>query len=171
MLEYRVGSTNNVADALNRRTELVQLALTAMNAIVRADSRVAINIGKKIKKALTKDSVAQQLLKLVESGKSAFEIVNGQQPIPQAPQEYLVRWQGYTEEENTWERAANLSAYNDKIEAYRMQKLMRASTTLVGENVMGCPLGTKHDKHSAPAPIQHTAYVPSQHNVHAPMST
>ncbi|KAK3016453.1 hypothetical protein RJ639_007808 [Escallonia herrerae] len=128
MLEYRAGSTNSVVDALSRRAELDQVALMAMNAIVRADSRVAINIGKKIKKALTKDSVAQQLLKLIESesdgqterfnsmleeylrhfvsatqknwvklldvaqlcfnsrksssaGKSAFEIVNGQQPL------------------------------------------------------------------------------------------
>ncbi|KAK2987926.1 hypothetical protein RJ640_003404 [Escallonia rubra] len=69
-LEYMGGSTNSVGDALNRRAELDQLALTAMDAIFRIDSRVAINIGKKIKKALTKDSVAQQLLKLVESGKT-----------------------------------------------------------------------------------------------------
>ncbi|KAK2982649.1 hypothetical protein RJ640_029980 [Escallonia rubra] len=81
MLEYRAGSTNSVADALSRRAELNQVALMAMNAIVRADSRVAINIGQKIKKALTRDPVAQQLLKLIESGKSAFEIVNGQQPL------------------------------------------------------------------------------------------
>ncbi|KAK2984524.1 hypothetical protein RJ640_025021 [Escallonia rubra] len=110
-LEYRAGSTNSVADALSRRAELDQVALMAMNAIVRADSRVAINIGKKIRKALTRDPVAQQLLKLTESGKtrqfwqedgllmtkrrrlcfnsrkssstgkSAFEIVNGQQPL------------------------------------------------------------------------------------------
>ncbi|KAK2981125.1 hypothetical protein RJ640_016294 [Escallonia rubra] len=81
MLEYRAGSTNSVADALSRRAELDQVALMAMNAIVRADSRVAINIGKKIRKALPRDPVAQQLLKLIESGKSAFEIVNGQQPL------------------------------------------------------------------------------------------
>ncbi|KAK3011012.1 hypothetical protein RJ639_011916 [Escallonia herrerae] len=111
MLEYRAGSTNSVTDALSRRAELDQVALMAMNDIVRADSRVAINIGKKIKKALTRDPVAQQLLKLIESGKtrqfwqedgllmtkrrrlcfnsrksssignSAFEIVNGQQPL------------------------------------------------------------------------------------------
>ncbi|KAK2968517.1 hypothetical protein RJ640_007427 [Escallonia rubra] len=81
ILEYRAGSTNSIADALSRRAELDQVALMAMNAIVRADSRVTINIGKKIRKALTKDPVAQQLLKLIESGKSAFEIVNGQQPL------------------------------------------------------------------------------------------
>ncbi|KAK3027757.1 hypothetical protein RJ639_042249 [Escallonia herrerae] len=38
MLEYRAGSTNSVADALNRRAEPYQVALMAMNAIVRADS-------------------------------------------------------------------------------------------------------------------------------------
>ncbi|KAK3042744.1 hypothetical protein RJ639_000802 [Escallonia herrerae] len=65
-----VGSTNSVADALSKRAELDQVALMAMYAIVRADSRVAINIGKKIRKALTRDPVAQQLLKLVESGKT-----------------------------------------------------------------------------------------------------
>ncbi|KAK2978760.1 hypothetical protein RJ640_013035 [Escallonia rubra] len=70
MLKYRVCSTNSVADALSRRAELDQVALMAMNAIVRADSRVAINIGKKIRKALTRDLVAQQLLKLIESGKT-----------------------------------------------------------------------------------------------------
>ncbi|KAK3023897.1 hypothetical protein RJ639_044519 [Escallonia herrerae] len=57
----------------------------------QSSSRVAINIGKKITKALTRDPVAQQLLKLIESGrtrqfwqddgKSAFKIVNGQQPL------------------------------------------------------------------------------------------
>ncbi|KAK2995803.1 hypothetical protein RJ640_026570 [Escallonia rubra] len=351
----RAGSTNSVADALSRRAELNQVALMAMNAIVRADSRVAINIGQKIRKALTRDPVAQQLLKLIESesdgqterfnsmleeylrhfvsatqknwvklldvaqlcfnsrkssstGKSAFEIVNGQQPLlphtvnvpnagkspraisfseewrqnidlahsylekaarrmkkhadknrrsqefnvgdkvmvkllpqdrkflrgrdsrllqkyegpltivkkigkmaykvdppnwwsrqlhpvfhvsmlkpfyedtadpsrgqikrpglkPKAAgkrvaeailndrvitasrkrhQEYLVKWQGYMDEENTWERAADLSAYTDKIEAYHMQKLTRASTALVGENVTGCPL---HPPSTAP---------------------
>ncbi|KAK3033183.1 hypothetical protein RJ639_036975 [Escallonia herrerae] len=349
------GSTNSVADALSRRAELDQVALMAMNAIVRADSRVAINMGKKIKKALTRDPVAQQLLKLIESesdgqterfnsmleeylchfvsatqknwvklldvaqlcfnsrkssstGKSAFEIVNGQQPLlphtvnvpnagkspraisfseewrqnidlahsylekaakrmkkhanknrrsqefnvgdkvmvkllpqdlkflrgrdsrllqkyegpltivkkigkmaykvdpphwwssqlhpvfhvsmlkpfyedtadpsrgqikrqglkPKATgkrvteailndrviiasrkrhQEYLVKWQGHMDEEKTWERAADLSAYADKIEAYHMQKLTRASTALVGENVTGCPL---HPPSTAP---------------------
>ncbi|KAK3009399.1 hypothetical protein RJ639_014662 [Escallonia herrerae] len=70
MLEYRAGSTNIVADAFSRRAELDQVALMAMNAIARADSRVAINTGKKIKKALTRDPVAQQLLKLIESDKT-----------------------------------------------------------------------------------------------------
>ncbi|KAK3027520.1 hypothetical protein RJ639_040235 [Escallonia herrerae] len=307
MLEYRAGSTNSVADALSRRAELDQVALMTMNAIVRGDSRVAINIGKKIKKALTRDPVAQQLLKLIESGKSAFEIVNGQLLLPhtvnvpnagkspraisfseewrqnidlahsypekaarkmkkhadknrrsqefnvgdkvmvkllpqdrkflrgrdsrllqkyEGPltivkkigkmaykvdpphwwsrqlhhvfhvsmlkpfyedtadpsrgqikrqglkpkaagkrvaeailndrviiasrkrhQEYLVKWQGHMDEENTWERAVDLSAYADKIEAYHMQKLTRASTALVGENVTGCPL---HPPSTAP---------------------
>ncbi|KAK3022113.1 hypothetical protein RJ639_046303 [Escallonia herrerae] len=66
----RAGSTNSVADALSRRAELDQVALMAMNAIVRADNRVAINIGNKIRKALTRDPVAQQLLKLIESSKT-----------------------------------------------------------------------------------------------------
>ncbi|KAK2984441.1 hypothetical protein RJ640_022584 [Escallonia rubra] len=338
MLEYRAGSTNSVADALSRRAELNQVALMAMNAIVRADSRVAINIGQKIRKALTRDPVAQQLLKLIESGKtrqfwqedgllmtkgrrlcfnsrkssstgkSAFEIVNGQQPLlphtvnvpnagkspraisfseewrqnidlahsylekaarrmkkhadknrrsqefnvgdkvmkyegpltivkkigkmaykvdppnwwsrqlhpvfhvsmlkpfyedtadpsrgqirrpglkPKAAgkrvaeailndrvitasrkrhQEYLVKWQGYMDEENTWERAADLSAYTDKIEAYRMQKLTRTSTALVGENVTGCPLhppSTAPRAHPAQRPRAHPtrAHAPSQ---------
>ncbi|KAK2991631.1 hypothetical protein RJ640_025114 [Escallonia rubra] len=323
MLEYRAGSTNSVADALSRRAELNQVALMAMNAIVRADSRVAINIGQKIKKALTRDPVAQQLLKLIESGKSAFEIVNGQQPLlphtvnvpnagkspraisfseewmqnidlahsylekaarrmkkhadknrrsqefnvgdkvmvkllpqdrkflrgrdsrllqkyegpliivkkigkmaykvdppnlwsrqlhpvfhvsmlkpfyedtadpsrgqirrpglkPKAAgkrvaeailndrvitasrkrhQEYLVKWQGYMDEENTWERAADLSAYTDKIEAYHMQKLTRTSTALVGENVTGCPL---HPPSTAPPHPSCTA-PPRPSNMH-----
>ncbi|KAK2975727.1 hypothetical protein RJ640_010786 [Escallonia rubra] len=111
-LEKGAGSTNSVADALNRRAKLDQVALMAMNAIVRADSRVAINIGKKIKKALTRDpterfnSMLEEYLrhfvsatqknwvKLLDvtqlcfnsrksssTGKSAFEIVNGQQPL------------------------------------------------------------------------------------------
>ncbi|KAK3032743.1 hypothetical protein RJ639_036927 [Escallonia herrerae] len=80
MLEYRASSTNSIADALSRRAELDQLALTAMNAIVRADSRVAINIKKKTKKALIKDLEAQQLLKLdkVECRKKAGLL----QPLP-----------------------------------------------------------------------------------------
>ncbi|KAK3028527.1 hypothetical protein RJ639_038595 [Escallonia herrerae] len=74
MLEYRAGSTNRVVDFLSRRAELDQVALMAMNTIVRADSRVAINIGKKIKKALTRDPVAQQLLKLIESAEDTAQL-------------------------------------------------------------------------------------------------
>ncbi|KAK2976515.1 hypothetical protein RJ640_000106 [Escallonia rubra] len=72
-------------------------------------------------------------------------------------QEYLVKWQGYMDEENTWERAADLSAYTDKIEAYHMQKLTRASTALVGENVTGCPLhppSTAPPRPSCTAPLR-----------------
>ncbi|KAK2973043.1 hypothetical protein RJ640_020403 [Escallonia rubra] len=69
-------------------------------------------------------------------------------------QEYLVKWQGYMDEENTWERAADLSAYTDKIEAYHMQKLTRTSTALVGENVTGCPL---HPPSTAPPRPSSTA--------------
>ncbi|KAK2979365.1 hypothetical protein RJ640_018445 [Escallonia rubra] len=61
-------------------------------------------------------------------------------PSRKRHQEYLVKWHGYMDEENTWERAVDLSAYTDKIEAYHMQKLKRASTALVGENVTGYPL-------------------------------
>ncbi|KAK3021351.1 hypothetical protein RJ639_045984 [Escallonia herrerae] len=239
MLEYRAGSTNSVADALSRRAELDQVALMAMNAIVRADSRVAINIGKKIRKGLTRDPVAQQLLKLIKSdktrqfwqedgllmtkgrrkyegpltivkkiGKMAYKVdpphwwsrqlhpvfhvsilkpfyegtvdpsrgqIKRQGLKPKAAgkrvaeailndrvitasrkrhQEYLVKWQEYIEDENTWERAADLSAYTDKIEAYQMQKLTRASTTLVGENVTGCPL---HPPSTAPSRPSSTA--------------
>ncbi|KAK2984517.1 hypothetical protein RJ640_016903 [Escallonia rubra] len=89
-------------------------------------------------------------------------------------QEYLVKWQGYMDEENTWERAADLSAYTDKIEAYHMQKLTRASTALVGENVTGCP---SHPPSTAP--IQHApmrphkffksrAHAPVKHSARAP---
>ncbi|KAK2987587.1 hypothetical protein RJ640_027888 [Escallonia rubra] len=85
MLEYKAGSTNSVADALSRRTELDHLALAAMNAIVRSDSRVAINIRTKIKKALTKDPCSSTTTETgrerSSTGKSAFEIVNGQQPL------------------------------------------------------------------------------------------
>ncbi|KAK3014684.1 hypothetical protein RJ639_009813 [Escallonia herrerae] len=73
MLEYRAGSTNSVTDTLSRRAELDQVALMAMNAIVRADNKVTINIKKKIRKALTRDPVAQQLLKLIERGHARGE--------------------------------------------------------------------------------------------------
>ncbi|KAK3020469.1 hypothetical protein RJ639_047123 [Escallonia herrerae] len=43
---------------------------TTYLAMLRVDNRVAINIGKKIRKALTRNPVAQQLLKLIESDKT-----------------------------------------------------------------------------------------------------
>ncbi|KAK2975747.1 hypothetical protein RJ640_003509 [Escallonia rubra] len=83
-------------------------------------------------------------------------------------QEYLVKWQGYMDEENTWERAADLSAYTDKIEAYHMQKLTRASTALVGENVTGCPL---HPPSTAPPrPRAHVAQRPRAHPAQRPLA-
>ncbi|KAK3012399.1 hypothetical protein RJ639_010564 [Escallonia herrerae] len=54
-------------------------------------------------------------------------------------QEYLVKWQGHMDEENTWERAANLSAYADKIEAHHTQKLTRVYNSSRGE-CHGLPL-------------------------------
>ncbi|KAK3008047.1 hypothetical protein RJ639_014396 [Escallonia herrerae] len=153
LLEYMAGSTNSVADAFSRKVEVDQLALIDMNAIIRAESRVAINIRKKIKKALTKESVAQQLLKLVKSASCKCH------------QEYLVKWQGYTKEENTWGRAVELSAYNDKIEVYHMQKFTRASTAPVEEN------HSAHapTQHSTSKPIQHSTYAPAEHSASAPI--
>ncbi|KAK3039638.1 hypothetical protein RJ639_027229 [Escallonia herrerae] len=77
-------------------------------------------------------------------------------------QEYLDKWQGYTEEKNTWERATDLSAYNDKIEAYHTQKLTRASTALVGENVRGCPLtqSTAAPRPPSTAPLRPSSTAP-----------
>ncbi|KAK2977850.1 hypothetical protein RJ640_017050 [Escallonia rubra] len=59
MLEYRAGSTNSVADALSRRAELDQSRQPSCH-----------QYQKKIRKALTSDPVAQQLLKLIERSKT-----------------------------------------------------------------------------------------------------
>ncbi|KAK3001076.1 hypothetical protein RJ639_020292 [Escallonia herrerae] len=85
---------------------------------------------------------------------------------PKRHQEYLVKWQGYIEEENTWERAADLSAYKDKIEAYHLQKLTRASTALVGENVIGCPLAPNM---TSTAPLHPSSTVPMRLPSTAPL--
>ncbi|KAK3036585.1 hypothetical protein RJ639_031202 [Escallonia herrerae] len=117
----------------------------------------------------SRGQIKRQGLKPKAAGKRVAEAILNDRVIiasRKRHQEYLVKWQGYMEEDSTWERAADLSAYTDKIEAYQMQKLTRASTALVGENVTGCPLhppSTAPIEHSAPAPIQHSTPVPFQH--------
>ncbi|KAK3023896.1 hypothetical protein RJ639_044518 [Escallonia herrerae] len=91
----------------------------------------------------SKGQIKRQGLKPKAAGKRDAETILNDRVITasrKCHQEYLVKWLGHVDEENTWERAADLSSYTDKIEAYRMQKLTRALTTQVGENVKGCPL-------------------------------
>ncbi|KAK3007067.1 hypothetical protein RJ639_016631 [Escallonia herrerae] len=91
----------------------------------------------------SRGQIKRQGLKPKAAGKRVAETILNDRVITASRkhhQEYLVKWQGHMDEENTWERAADLSAYADKIEAYHMQKLTRASTALVGENVTSCPL-------------------------------
>ncbi|KAK3015417.1 hypothetical protein RJ639_007489 [Escallonia herrerae] len=98
----------------------------------------------------SRGQIKRQGLKPKAAGKQVAETILNDRVIiasRKRHQEYLVKWQGQMDEENTWERAADLSAYADKIEAYHMQKLARASTALVGENVTGCPL---HPPSTAP---------------------
>ncbi|KAK3030118.1 hypothetical protein RJ639_038867 [Escallonia herrerae] len=100
---------------------------------------------------LPRGQIRRQGLKPKAVGKRVAESILNDRVITASRkrhQEYLVKWQGHMDEENTWERAADLSAYADKIEAYHMQKLTRASTALVGENVTGCPL---HPPSTAPS--------------------
>ncbi|KAK3024607.1 hypothetical protein RJ639_044512 [Escallonia herrerae] len=107
----------------------------------------------------SRGQIKRQGLKPKAAGKRVAEAILNDRVIiasRKRHQEYLVKWQGHMDEENTWERAADLSAYADKIEAYHMQKLMRASTALVGENVTGCPLhppSTVPPRPSSSAPI------------------
>ncbi|KAK3030232.1 hypothetical protein RJ639_038355 [Escallonia herrerae] len=106
----------------------------------------------------SRGQIKRQGLKPKAAGKRVAEAILNDRVIiasRKRHQEYLVKWQGQMDEENTWERAADLSAYADKIEAYHMQKLTRASTALVGENVTGCPLhppSTAPPRPSSPAP-------------------
>ncbi|KAK3023895.1 hypothetical protein RJ639_044517 [Escallonia herrerae] len=78
---YRM-SQPELAELRKQLTELLDAGLitpakspygVATPLMRKADSRVAINIGKKIRKALTKDPVAQQQLKLIESGYAGGE--------------------------------------------------------------------------------------------------
>ncbi|KAK3018912.1 hypothetical protein RJ639_005117 [Escallonia herrerae] len=98
----------------------------------------------------SRGQIKRQGLKPKAVGKRVAEAILNDRVITasrKCHQEYIVKWQRYMEEENTWERVADFSAYTDKIEAYQMQKLTRASITLVGENVTGCPL---HPPSTAP---------------------
>ncbi|KAK3020095.1 hypothetical protein RJ639_003719 [Escallonia herrerae] len=116
----------------------------------------------------SRDQIRRQGLKPKAAGKRVAEAILNDRVITASRkrhQEYLVKWQGQMDEENTWERAADLSAYADKIEAYHMQKLTRASTALVGENVTGCPLRPSSMRPRA-HPAQHPRALPTC--AHAP---
>ncbi|KAK3020636.1 hypothetical protein RJ639_047857 [Escallonia herrerae] len=137
----------------------------------------------------SRGQIKRQGLKPKAAGKRVAEAILNDRVIiasRKRHQEYLVKWQGQMDEENTWERAADLSAYADKIEAYHMQKLTRASTALVGENVTGCPLhppSTAPPRPSSSAPlrppfqqapmrphkfIKSRAHAPVKHSARAP---
>ncbi|KAK3017209.1 hypothetical protein RJ639_007764 [Escallonia herrerae] len=161
MLEYRASSSNSVADALSRRAELDQKYEGPLT-IVKKIGKMAYKVDPphwwshqlhpvfhvsmlkpfyEVTADPSRGQIKRQGLKPKAAGKRVAEaILNGRviTASHKHHQEYLVKWQGYMEEENTWERAADLSAYTNK--AYQMQKLTRASTALVGENVTGCPL-------------------------------
>ncbi|KAL0355493.1 UNVERIFIED_CONTAM: Transposon Tf2-12 polyprotein [Sesamum radiatum] len=66
VLEYRAGSSNNVADALSRRADLASLVLVA----ALSSSAVATSIRDRARELLPKDSAAQGLVHLVEQGKA-----------------------------------------------------------------------------------------------------
>ncbi|KAK2975453.1 hypothetical protein RJ640_007799 [Escallonia rubra] len=154
MLEYRAGSTNSVADALSRsRTRSVKkigkmaYKVDPPNWWSRQLHPVfhvsVLNPFYEDTTDPSRGQIRRPGIKPKAVGKRVAEAILNDRVITASRKhhsEYLVKWQGYMDEENTWERAADLSAYTDKIEAYHMQKLMRASTALVWENVTGCPL-------------------------------
>ncbi|KAK3038007.1 hypothetical protein RJ639_029958 [Escallonia herrerae] len=115
----------------------------------------------------SRGQIKRQGLRPKAAGKRVAEAILNDRVITASRkrhQEYLVKRHGHMEEENTWERAADLSAYTDKIEAYHMQKLTRASTALVGENVTGCPLHPP-----STAPLRPSITVPPRPSSTAPM--
>ncbi|CAL5415623.1 unnamed protein product [Camellia sinensis] len=57
--------------------------------------------------------------------------------------QYLVKWKGLGDEEISWEREADLSAFQDEIDAY-WAKSSRASTVQVGETVKVRPSKGQH---------------------------
>ncbi|KAL0298945.1 UNVERIFIED_CONTAM: hypothetical protein Sradi_6554300 [Sesamum radiatum] len=57
--------------------------------------------------------------------------------------EYLVKWKGCSNKENTWEQVTNLKAFLSLVEAYHTSHAPRTSPSQVGENVKGRP----HSRH------------------------
>ena len=55
--------------------------------------------------------------------------------------EYLVKWQGCSAQECTWERVTNLKAFQELIDAYEASVAPRTSPIQVGESCHGTPLG------------------------------
>jgi hypothetical protein len=51
--------------------------------------------------------------------------------------EYLVKWEGCSEDENTWERVTDLKALKPLVEVFLASRAPRASPSQVGENVEG----------------------------------
>ncbi|KAK2999800.1 hypothetical protein RJ639_023064 [Escallonia herrerae] len=71
----------------------------------------------------SRGQITRQGLKPKAAGKRVAEAILNDRVITasrKCHQEYLVKWQGHMDEENTWERAADLSAYANKIEAYHI---------------------------------------------------
>ncbi|KAL0391473.1 UNVERIFIED_CONTAM: hypothetical protein Slati_4532400 [Sesamum latifolium] len=66
VLEYRVGSSNHVADALIRRADLASLGLVS----ALSSSAVATSIRDRARELLPKDSAVQGIVHLVEQGKA-----------------------------------------------------------------------------------------------------
>ncbi|KAG8367928.1 hypothetical protein BUALT_Bualt16G0123700 [Buddleja alternifolia] len=75
-------------------------------------------------------------LELKKTGKRVVEAILNYRVTHTAKKtfdEYLVKWQGCSSEENTWERVTNLKAYPELIEAYHASAAPRTSPSQVGE--------------------------------------
>lgn len=66
VFEYKPGRTNQVADALSRKSELAALRLEGLAAI----SRLQGTIPDQIKEGLEHDSMARSLMKMASEGKN-----------------------------------------------------------------------------------------------------
>ncbi|KAK3000107.1 hypothetical protein RJ639_023321 [Escallonia herrerae] len=126
MLEYRVGSTNSVVDALSRRAELDQKYEGPLT-IVKKMGKMAYKVDPphwwsrqlhpvfhvSMLKPFYEDTadpfrgqIKRQGLKPKKAGKRVAKAILNDRVITASckrHQEYLVKWQGYMEEENTWE--------------------------------------------------------------------